>query len=241
MGSSNLLPLRALPRCFLEIDPLSTEPIELPAAEYDKFRKVLRLEKGDHVAILPNDGSIIRCEYLGKAVAPLERTLLQTESLTKVTLIQALPKMEKLETIVRMCTELGVSNFVLFPSDRTVVRWEPKKLKDRIHRLETIIKESAEVSCRGILPTITYIQNLDAVLSQYPNAAALSEYENVTKHLNLNGSSCEIIVGPEGGWAPREVSKVADRSVTLGPRVLRVETAAVASCSYLLLQSSASR
>lgn len=235
MDRSNFPLLRSLPRVFLDNVPadLDQNPIELPPKEFDKFRKVLRLNRGDQVAVLPGDGRIIRCSYEGKTVVPIETHNLNTQPEKEVILIQALPKMDKLEVIVRMATELGVHKFVLFPSERTVVRWDNKKLQDRINRLKTIARESAEVGFRATLPEIEYHDSLKSVLEKYPASLVLSEYENVEKTLSEASS---IIVGPEGGWTSRELKLIGDRSVTLGPRVLRVETAAIAACSILLCE-----
>jgi len=233
-------PLRSLPRLFLPgCDP--SGPIELPAKEYDKFRKVLRLESGDEIAILPNDGSLIRCELAGRSAVPKSTEWPGTESKRNITLIQALPKGERLETVLRMGTELGVSKFVVFQAIRSIAKWDPKKLSERFARFESILREAAEQSFRCMLPTLEWHPNLQGVLKAYPNCVVLSELESeaksfaaVTEQPRASGE-IQIVIGPEGGWDPREVALFGERGVTLGPLVLRTDTAGIAAAALLLL------
>ena len=241
MDRSNFLPLRSLPRVFLANIPVDFRPIELPAEEYQKFHKVLRLGNGDQVAILPGDGRIIRCELEGHYAVPLEEQFPSTEPSTHLTLIQALPRMDKLENIVRLGTEIGVSHFVFFPSDRTVVRWDQKKMQEKMHRLRVIATESAEVSYRMHLPEMSQLKNLKEVLERFPKALVLDESEKTTEILQSSSEKVELVVGPEGGWSPREAEWIGDRGVTLGPRVLRVETAAVAAVALVLLKPNCTK
>jgi len=228
------LPLRALSRVF--VPGASPEAvIELPPQEVDKLRKVLRLSAGAQIAVLPNDGSVIRCEFTGRVANPIGVERPDVESPLHLTVAQSLPKGDKLDEIVRACTELGVSKFVLFPSDRTIVRWDAKKTADRLIRFQTIAREAAEVSFRTRLPVVEYLPGLDEVLNAYPDAIVLSEAEDEKHLLTRKGEEMTIVVGPEGGWAPKELKLIGDRGVTLGPRVLRVDHAGPAAAAILLL------
>jgi 16S rRNA (uracil1498-N3)-methyltransferase len=228
------LPLRALPRIFLP--GASPEAIiELPQPEIDKLRKVLRLSAGAEIALLPNDGTIIRCRFTGRDAEPIGVEAPEVEAKVAVTLIQALPKGDKLDEIVRACTEIGVSKFVVFPSERTVVRWDEKKLEAKLTRLATIVREGAEVSFRTRLPEIEYCKSLAKALEKYPAAQVLSEFEGETRLLDLSRVETAVVVGPEGGWSKRELELIGVLGVTLGPRVLRVEHAGPAAAALLLL------
>jgi 16S rRNA (uracil1498-N3)-methyltransferase len=231
------LPLRSLPRVFVPgADPGGE--IDLPKAEIDKLRKVLRLGPGAQIAVLPNDGSLIRCEFGTHSAQPLEVVFPDTEPRLFLTLAQALPKGDKLDEIIRACTSIGVSRFLLFSSQRTVVRWDEKKTQDRLHRLETIAREAAEVSYRTRLPVIELVKDLAAVLRLEPDAIVLSEVEGLSAQLRPFSEAMTIVVGPEGGWAERELKEIGDRGVTLGPRVLRVDHAGAAAAALLLLGSN---
>lgn len=230
------IPLRALPRTFVPGADFEEGWIELPSEELDKLRKVLRLSSGAEVAVLPNDGSLIRCRLDGRRAVALETVKPATEPTLRLTLAQALPKGDKLDEIVRAGTELGVARFILFPSERTVVQWEPKKVEDRLRRLQTISREAAEVSFRTFLPEIEWMASLAAVLQAEPTAMVLSESELATAKLAPTGEKMTVIVGPEGGWAKREFEAIGDRGVTLGPRVLRVDHAGPSAAAILLLE-----
>ncbi len=241
MDRRNFLPIRALPRVFLANVPTDFRPIQIPDEEYQKFHKVLRLGNGDQIAILPGDGRILRCELEGHFAVPLEAQFPGTEPSIHLTLIQALAKMDKLEDIVRFGTEIGVSHFIFFPSDRAVVRWDPKKMQEKLHRLKVITRESAELSYRMHLPEINQIENLKEVLKVYPKALVLNESETTTQPFQSSSKKIEVVVGPEGGWSQRESEWIGNQGVTLGPRVLRVETAAIAAAALVLLSSCSAK
>lgn len=236
MDRRNTSPLRALPRLFLDWD--GEAPIELPKAEYEKLTKVLRLQSGAQVLVLPGDGSGFRCELKGRSAIPLEIVTISTESPINLILAQALPKADKVDEVIRLCTELGVAEFVLFPSDRTVVQWDSAKRDQKLVRFNAIAREAAEVAFRSKLPKITFTQNLEAVLAQFPQAQVCSESETILTPINKDqGSNPCVVIGPEGGWSPRETQLISDRAVSLGPRVFRVDTAACAACALMLLGS----
>ncbi len=239
MGRRDLPPLRSLPRVFLP--GLETEDVpafELPKDEVDKFRKVLRLEEGSFIAVLPNDGRVIVCEFRARQAWPVETYQPQTERHRKIILAQALPKGDRLDTILRMGTELGVFKFVLFPAERSVVRWDAEKQRDKVRRFDAIVREAAEQSYRTRLPAIEFLPSLEAVLKQWPDAAILSELETATRTLDTVTGPATVVIGPEGGWAPREVDLIGDRGITLGPLVLRTDTAGVGVLANLLLSES---
>lgn len=225
--------VRSLPRVFLPGAEPEEGAFSLPKDEYDKLHRVLRLGSGDPVAILPNDGTLWVCHLRGHNAICHEQITLATESERKITLMQALPKGDKLDNILAAGTELGVAKFVLFPSDRTVVRWDAEKIVSKQRRLEAIVRESCELSFRVRLPEILWLDSLAECLQQQPKAIVLSERDDAPLLAPIHGDAT-IVVGPEGGWSPREVEQIGNRAWSLGPRVLRVETAAIAACALAL-------
>ncbi len=226
--------IRSWPRVFV---PGATPEgnIDLPSEELDKLRKVLRLSPGATVAVLPNDGTLVKCELLPKAAKPLEVFHPETEPKLQITLAQSLPKGDKLDEIIRACTEIGVVRFILFPSDRTVVQWDDKKTEARVKRLQAIAREAAEVSFRTRLPDFEIAKDLIEVLNKRPQAVVLSEAEGLLTNLApAKESQVTLLVGPEGGWSPKELALIGGRGVTLGPRVLRVDHAGFAAAAFLL-------
>jgi 16S rRNA (uracil1498-N3)-methyltransferase len=234
LGRGDLPPLRALPRLFVP-GATDTGPIDLPREEIDKLCKVLRLAPGAIIGVLPNDGSIIRCEFQTKTAIPIDTHWPDVEAKLGLTIAQALPKGEKLDEIVRACSEIGVARFIFFSSDRTIVKWDEKKTADRLRRLQIIAREAAELSFRTRIPTVEWMQGLKEVLAAEKEATVLSEVEGLGRNLTQVANKMTLVVGPEGGWAPRELQLIGDRGVTLGPRVLRVDHAGPAAAAILLL------
>jgi 16S rRNA (uracil1498-N3)-methyltransferase len=238
LGRGDPLPLRALPRLFVQgIEDPAPERIPIPDDEFDKLRKVLRLGSGDEVGVLPGDGRLLRCRLDGRSAVVEQTHLPQTESETAVSLALGLPKPDKLEESVRMATELGVVEILVFPSARSVVRWDAEKVRGKVERLRKIAREACEVSFRTRLPSIRAVLGLSEALDA-PSVAVLSEGEGLkttlAEWLTHAGPGPRLVIGPEGGWAPDEVAMIGERAVTLGPRVLRVDTAVAAACSLAL-------
>ncbi|MFW5698087.1 MAG: RsmE family RNA methyltransferase, partial [Fimbriimonadaceae bacterium] len=153
-----------MPRAFvpgLPADLPLEEPFELPAEELEKFRKVLRLSTGDQVAVLPNDGRLLRCELDGRRAKSLEVIHPETDAELEVTMCLGMPRADKLEESVRMGSEMGVARFEIFESQRSVVRWDDKKRDKKLQRLEAIAKEASEVCFRTKLPQIEFVDSLE--------------------------------------------------------------------------------
>lgn len=241
MGRGDLPPLRSLPRFFVAALRETEEPLEpgfrfeIPEDELKKLRHVLRMDTGDQIVVLPGDGRILRCEIDRREAVIVALEGIAPIPKRRITLAQGIPKPEKLEEVVRMGTEMGVAEFWIFPSHRTVVKWDEKKRADRLRRLSSIAREAAEVCFRGDVPTIHFLDSLKAVLERDSAAIVLSESEKPMPYLpEVLRDPCTLVIGPEGGWEPREVALIGDRGVTLGPLVLRVDTAAAAACALAL-------
>lgn len=241
MAKGNL-PVRALPRFFIEELDLSEE-FEIPSEEFSKIHKVLRLGTGDEIAVLPNDGTLVRCRLQGRSAVPFETIALDNAPAYNVTIAQALPKGDRIDTVVRMCTEVGVTKLVFFPGERSVVRWDEKKVEDRLRRMRAVARESSEQCYRGRMPIVEFLPSLKAVLEADKNAIVLSELEGiqnrftevVNNRIQAGERAFTLIIGPEGGWAKREFDLIGDRGVTLGPLVLRTDTVGPVVAGLILL------
>lgn len=235
MGVGKVLPLRALPRAFVEGIDGAPESIDLPAAEVKKFRNILRLSSGDEVAILPGDGRVLRCQLQGKHVDVVSEERPDNDPNVQVTLALALSKPDTLENSVRMATEMGVAAFIIFPSQRSVVKWSDEKYEAKLNRLRSIAREASEVCFRTKLPTITVAKSLKEVLAANPTALVMSESDQVFEPLKPKQNEACYVIGPEGGWAPPEIELIGDRARTLGKLVFRVDTAVAATAAVALL------
>lgn len=226
-----MIPLRALPRAFVQIPNYTpNQPIALPEEEYRKFKNVLRLGTGDEVVILPNNGTAIRATLEGKTAIPTEIHHPNTESPIRITLALGISKPDATEDAVRMASEIGIAHFILFTARRSVVKWESSKFQKKLDRLRAISREACEVAFRTNLPTFEVLADLSAVLTQHPEALVLSELDNVETPFPKITAPTTLVIGPEGGWDPRELALIKN-PITLGPRVLRVNTAVATACS----------
>ena len=226
--------IRALPRIFIPGIEMGA-PFEIPKAEYDKLHTVLRLRSGAEIGVMPNDGTFWACRMDGKLGVPLVQHRPQTEPELFITVAQALPKGDRLDDIIRSCTEIGASRFILFTGARSVVKWDEKKVEDKMRRIQALARESAELAFRMRIPTVEFRSNLNEILTKESGVIALSEQESVTATIKPDGRNICLVIGPEGGWAPREVEAMKECAVTLGPRVLRTEHAGFAAIAKLLV------
>jgi 16S rRNA (uracil1498-N3)-methyltransferase len=198
--------------------------------------RVLRLAVGDPVELFDGQGHSLaaRVDRLGKgditcsALAPV----LFTPRGPEVVLVQCLPKGKKLDDIVRMTTELGVSAIHLAVSERSVVQ---KSTRDdhKVERLVRIAREAARQSEQAYVPEIMEPSSLGEVLARAPEGvqrAALTERSQATLALATEPARLWLVVGPEGGLSSsdREIlSHAKFVSQSLGRAILRTETAAV--------------
>ncbi len=166
-----------------------------------------------------------RVVQLAPTLDPIGPVLRVAEETHPISIGCALTKGDKPELAVQKLTELGVDHIVLFPSARSVVRWDEVRVEANIERLRRVA-ESAVCQCRRAWsPTVTFLPSYSSavLLSGATLAAADGEMYDPNRHLT-------ILVGPEGGWSPEELAVSVPR-VVLGPHILRAETAALAAAS----------
>ena len=212
------------------------------AALLHQMNAVLRMKTGSRFVALDGKGVEYECaiEIMKKdeaRAAIIEKRENASEPALHVTLYQAMPtKIELFEFVLQKCTEIGVSEFVPMITERT----ERKDITKQ-ERLARIVREAAEQSGRGIIPSVRGIVDFDAalreksiILHEHGDFPLLSKIAPELK----NQKSLRIFIGPEGGFTEGEIerAKLAGALVaSLGPRILRTETAAVAAASLVLL------
>ncbi len=203
--------------------------------------RVLRLRPGDSVQVVDGRGTefTVRLESIESRAADgtiLTRSSSTTESPLGVTLAQGIPKGDKMEWIVRTVTELGVARVVPLVTERTIVRLEPGRWRDRARRWQRVAKEAAKQCGRAVIPTVDPPRPLQEFADAAPAAdLRLCLWEGERRDLSeiLDAArrpvaAALLVVGPEGGLAAREVETLVARGFTsagLGPRILRTETA----------------
>ena len=221
--------------------------VTFDARQTRHLARVLRLEAGDTVVATDGAGhdytvrlDAVRPRASGIVVGVAEAA---AESPLAVTLVQGVPKSDKLEAIVRAATELGVARIVPAITARTVVRVADGQGAARGARWQRVAREAAEQCGRAVVPEVTAPRDLEACLDEARDVdVALCLWEKSPSPLGAALATetplrrVAVLVGPEGGLEPREVDAARARGwhvVGLGSRILRTETAAPALIAVL--------
>jgi 16S rRNA (uracil1498-N3)-methyltransferase len=189
------------------------------------LRRVLRLRDGEAMTATDGRGRWRPCRMRNGALAadgPVESVPPPSSPLTVAV---AVPKGDRAELLVQKCTEVGVDRIVLLNAERSVVRWDEERATRHGDRLRRVAAEAAMQSRRVWLPELA---GPVAATSVLPAAVA-----GEPGGRPLGPGDTTVAIGPEGGWTEAELATAGGR-VTLGPHVLRVETAAVVAAALMV-------
>jgi 16S rRNA (uracil1498-N3)-methyltransferase len=218
-------------RFFVPPGTIAGPRFPVPQTIAHQVTRVLRLRDGAEIVLLEGDGQEARCRLEGGELVVVDRSPSAGEPRHRLTVAQALLKGDHLEAVVRQGTEVGVSRFELVVTERCVVR---DLSAARLARLHTVAREAAEQSERGVVPEVVAPAPLVEIIG--PASVLLAERSNGARLSELPPAA-RLIIGPEGGFAPGEVAE-AERAgtavATLGPRILRSESVAVAAAAVVL-------
>jgi len=239
-------------RFFVSPEAFASHPVVLTGDQAHQIRRVLRLRLGERVELLDGQGYAYETILiaLGEADAKFQvvkRWAVTGEPLTHVTLFQAVLKGDNFTWALQKGTEVGVSRFVPTICARNVVEGLDGAEGKR-ERWAGISQEAAEQCGRGRLPELAPAEVLPQALSYQPEKGTLrlmawedeqaNRLRDVLAGCNLSdGARIEVFVGPEGGFADEEVAaarRYGIQPVTLGPRILRAETAGVVAATLIL-------
>ncbi len=214
------------------------------------LKSVLRIPEGSEIRLFNGTGGqwralVERYDDEGASLRILGKDEPASSAL-EITLAQSLPKADKMDFIVRKGTELGAGRIVPFISSRSVSRPDAGRQENRLLRWRRIAAEAARQSGRSVVPEITDILSFETMLSRR-QAGVLGlffwedEKNRFLKSLLEGPSTREqsrffIVVGPEGGFSRDEADRAISGgfvAVTLGPYILRTETAPLAILSIL--------
>ena len=220
----------------------------LDPAEARHAGQVLRLRPGDPCELLGNGerwaGEIISLSADGGTVRVIA-ALPSAEPRLRITLFQGLPKGDKMESIIQKAVELGAEAIIPVAMSRCVVRLDAKDAARRRERWQRIAAEACKQSGRCALPEVKpfltakelpgAFRAFDAVLVPWEEAREGSLRTFAQKHPEV--CRLAVVIGPEGGITPEEIAemeKAGAQTVTLGPRILRTETAGMAAVAALM-------
>ncbi len=219
--------------------------------ELHRHFRALRLKKGDDMVL--SDGKsrtfAARLESISSKkaeVSILEELELETEPPQEIILFPAVLKGEKMEIIIRQGVELGACRIVPVLTERTIVRMEQYKIANRKERWQQIALSAASQCRRTRIPqidsplqfedTLELLQGMELTIVPWENEMNTSLLTLLQKY--VVPSSLAIFSGPEGGITPAEIEKLKEIKnlypVSLGPRVLRAETAPLAVLSAVM-------
>ena len=204
----------------------------LSAEDARHAAKVLRLRPGDEIVALDGKGGRFRARLEENGVVEVLEQLPSNEPRLYLTVYQGVPKADKLEMLAQKLTELGVSRLVPVEMERSVRRFE------KAERLRKIAREAAK-QCRRALP-VEIAEPMawdEAVRDMQKRALLVAPWEEASTGRLSDLSPCEdigLLIGPEGGRTAREIEESGAKTVTLGARILRTETAAIAAAAIVM-------
>jgi 16S rRNA (uracil1498-N3)-methyltransferase len=243
-----------LTRVYVEAELTAGSRVDLPPDTASHLAKVLRARVGDELILFNGDGrecngaiESVRGSRVAASVADSRQV--DRESPLSVTLVQCVPRGDRMDFIVQKATELGVARIVPVLSQRSVVRLDKAQAESKAIHWRAVAISACEQCGRNRLPVIEAARPLLNYLGESAPGARLRlvlEPESAplaaaAGHGPVGASGLEVVdaeiaIGPEGGFAPDELEafRVAQFSpVGLGPRVLRTETAAIAALVWL--------
>lgn len=231
----------------LFVDYIDGENVILDGEQARHIAKSLRMRVGDMLTLTNGDGNDYGCqiEEITKDTVSLKVCYKQasnSEPSCKVTIYQGVPKGSKMEDIIQKCVELGVTKIVPTLTKRCVSRPDEKGAGKKNVRYQKIALEAAQQSGRGIVPEIETQVTLKQALANDSSQVKIVFYEGGGEKLktlvNQNTESVSIYIGPEGGFEEAEVELIEEKGgvrATLGPRILRTQTAPVAALTSIML------
>jgi len=214
------------------------------------LRHVLRLRNGDQVEIFDGEGAgysgRVRIRGIEVRVEALERLRESEEPHQPLVLAQALIKADKFEWILQKGTELGVNRFIPLQTRFCDVRVPKGRIEGRMERWRRIVRDAARQSCRLTIPEIQTPTDLPSLLtleelSSYKGLFLYEKAEGRWDGTVANAPGHVLCVGPEGGWHSDEAQAAAAAGFSLfslGPRILRAETAALVAVTLLRFWSA---
>ncbi len=236
---------------FVEDAQVGEHTVTIEGSDVNHIKNVLRMKRGERVRISSTSGK----NYFGEIaefsgdtvlVAITQECAPDTELPSRIYLFQGLPKSDKMELIIQKAVELGACEIIPVAMKNCVVKLDEKKAAAKTARWQEIAKSAAKQSKRSVIPTVgrpvSYQEalaaaaELDVVLIPYENERGMAATREAIEAI-VPGQSIGILIGPEGGFSDGEIALARERDmklISLGGRILRTETAGLATLSVLM-------
>ena len=234
--------MSSTPRFFISKSEFRGDKVTITGTDANHIYRVLRLREGDGITVCDMQKNVYDGILTFVSADCAEAALSNcrpspAEPPYEITLYQGMPKGDKPDTIVQKAVELGVKKIGVFSSEYSSAYMNANKLE----RLNKVSKEAAKQCLRSVAPEVVYFDALGKALEWakgYENKLFACEFATESKCDvgNLCGSTA-MVIGSEGGFSRKEeelASELGYASVTLGKRILRAETAAVALTSVVM-------
>lgn len=242
-----------MPRFFTARENISDTQLIIDNEDVNHISRILRLKEGDGITVCDGRGfdyrAVIHSIEPKKIVCSIaEKTKSVTEPNIEVTLFQGLPKASKMDYIIQKTTELGIAKIVPCAMSRCVAKLENQKAEaKKVDRWQKVAEAAAKQSGRGVIPEIAMPVSIDEAIKEMQECdICFAPYECEDK-TNLHEVLTSVkepkkagfIIGPEGGFDLSEIEKIKAagiKTVTLGKRILRTETAGEAVLAMLMYE-----
>ncbi|HEX7713138.1 MAG TPA: 16S rRNA (uracil(1498)-N(3))-methyltransferase [Bacillota bacterium] len=243
-------------RFFIPSSQIEGNRVFLRGADRHHLLTVLREGPGAEIMVLNGRGEEFQAKITAISPDAVEAEICRrservVEPRLRINLAQSLPKADKFEWIIQKNTEVGVARFQPVLSERSNIRLDRDTTAKKMERWRRIIQEAAEQSGRAVLPELEPIRSWDRFLEELRPGLILIPWEGeqtrslreiLSRKQPADGAAAwpgevTVIIGPEGGFSLDEVAEAQSRGaipVTLGPRILRTETAGLVVAAALL-------
>lgn len=242
-----------MPKFFVDKRCVVEDNIIIEDENVNHLKNVLRSNVGDTLIINDRQGKDYKC-----IISLIENNLIKariievsdsdTEPSVDTVLFQSLVKGEKMELVIQKAIEIGVTKIIPMATSRCVVKIDnPKKMASKLERWNKIAESAAKQSGRGIVPQVCEPMEFKEAIEYAATSLEVAcipyekEKDNTVKAflVKQTAKSFGIFIGPEGGFSEEEILKAKDKgvaSITLGPRILRSETAGLVVLANIMYE-----
>ncbi|MBQ8526082.1 MAG: 16S rRNA (uracil(1498)-N(3))-methyltransferase [Clostridia bacterium] len=238
-------------RFFVDPENIGIDEVRITGDDVKHISRVLRMRENEAITVCDKCGSDYDCT-ITQISSDAVRARINSkypnsqEPPIYITIYQGLPKSDKMDYIVQKCIELGACRII--PVDTKRVVSKPKDIDKKIFRWQKIAEEAAKQCGRGIIPQVAPLMKFTEALNEMAGSEAIGlmpyecEHESRLRDAlkqNNGITKINILIGPEGGFDETEADaalKAGIKTVTLGPRILRTETAPIAACAAVMYE-----
>ena len=237
---------------FVSEEQINGENAYIEGSDVNHIANVLRMKPGEELLISVKGDWDYLCKIVDIETDRVNLKVLesmeQRELPVNITLLQGIPKSDKLEMIIQKAVELGVSEIIPVKTKRVVVKIEEKKQVSKVNRWNAIAESAAKQSKRSIIPKVYEPMSIDNALEivkdfgvkliPYENADGIDKTRKILDSMDKT-KNIAVFIGPEGGFEEAEVERIKNSGfevITLGKRILRTETAGLALLSNIMIR-----